>query len=388
MGRAGVSYLRVAWGVLAAVMVIAAGAVLWAPDPDAPQPMVLDLPGEADRYAGAETGPGTEIEAGAEASALADGAETAGVRIIRGEAELPSPEVAAAGSGDGDGLATATESRGDGSVRITIVGGGDKAAARVPEPRHLDTSLTVKTAAGLRPARNARGATPFAAYRQAMPAKTAPALAVMVSGLGLDPVTTDRALLALPAEIGVSFSAYARNVDARLSAALAAGREAALEIPMATRGLSEAVLGPAALSPDRAAEGNATRLDWVLSRAPAYPYVTNFEGDLFASNAEAMQAFLNALDRAGLGYLDDTGKGGAIARALNLPYGEVDLVLEPNDPEAADRLRAVSRRALSAERPLIVKVYASDGNLDAVMAWVDTLQSGEVGLVPPSAAMR
>ena len=262
-------------------------------------------------------------------------------------------------------------------VRITLPGGSESGPARavaVP-PAALDPALTARSPAGTRPAVAADGRTPFAAYRRLQVVGEDGGVAVVLGGLGLDPALTRRAL-ALPPEVSLAFAPYAKDVGAQMARARESGHEVLIELPMATgAGAAAGALGPAALSDARDGDGNARRLEWLLSRSDAYPMVTNYLGGAEPDGALARQV-MTTLSQAGVAFIDDTGRLGATAAAAGVPYAQVDRVVTDDLREA---LRAAGR-GLAAGEVRLLKLYASPDALSALEAWADNAP-----LVPASA---
>ena len=98
-----------------------------------------------------------------------------------------------------------------------------------------------------------------------------PAISFIVGGLGLNEALTQRAIDELPAEIGLSFVPYGKNLDVWSEKARAKGHEILLEIPMEGHAAHRtAQLGPAALLTSKSPADNLKRLNWILSRAQGY----------------------------------------------------------------------------------------------------------------------
>lgn len=281
------------------------------------------------------------------------------------------------------------EPEGTGDVVITLpdapaseAGLGQRAAPRGPDP-----TLMAKTPSGTRPAIASDGRTPFSAYRRKdLRLASAPsrALAIMVSGLGLDPDLTERAIDELPPEVSLSFAPYSPDLERYIERATARGHEVAVEIPMEQAGIGVDALGTAALLTTHSPEGNKKRLDWVLSRADAYPMVTNYLGQTFSQDDPALRAMLSELDDAGLAYVDDTGLAAGAAVAMGVPYAPVQSLIPPGTSDVAGRIAKAAEGAGST--PRVVKVYASAGGLEGVLDWAQSDPRKAITLVPVSAA--
>ena len=349
------SRLRRAWLLLGLVGLAVLGWRLW-PEavppgeggtlialPETPETLAPPPAPDAQRAPSVVTAPGPE----------ASGPEAAGAPLPRVARAETAPEAA------------------PGEVRITLPGArrGEAAPATslAVAPAALDASLTARTEAGVRPAIGPSGRTPFSAYRRLQPVGEAPATAVLLGGLGLDADLTRRAV-ALPPEVGLSFVPYARDVAAQMEAARAAGHEVLLELPMGrtASGPDARGLGPAALSPDRAQAGNERRLDWLFSRSPAYPMVTNYLGRDVTGDAPLAAQLMRHAARAGVAYVDDTGQLGEAARVAGVPYAAVDVLAGPDEARAALERTETPGEGGSVR---LVKLYASPASLTTLEGW-------------------
>lgn len=378
------SRLGLAWAGLAMVTLIA-GVVAFRPRPVPDAGVVVELPEIADGFAGAPDPDGRPLTPRAPTLAGAD--DGLPVVLTDGPADSASGSrrilVPDAAPGDG---ATLADDAPPGELRITIPDSAPTGAAKVAAsggPSAPDPSLVRTTADGAVP--HARGArTPFDVYRRAAPSAAGPRMAILVTGLGLDPALTEAARRILPVEIALGFAPYGRNVEGAMAGAAAAGHEVLLELPMESAGVPADALGPAGLLTGRTLAANARRLDWLLARSPAYPMVTNYLGQTFTRDAAQLQGVLETLDAAGLAYIDDTGLARAAARDLGLNYAAVDVLVAPDALDAGARLDAALAQA-AAGRPVLVKVYASEASLAALAVALRMAEARGVTLVPVSA---
>ena len=363
-----ISRLKAAWAALGACaggLIVA--AVLAPPPMTEPRAVEIALPDEPERFA-----PRSPDAADARSVAPDPGAAPAGA--------APLPQVVV-----DPGALEGEDAGGSGEVVITVSGAGDPPAPRarpaVP-PSAPDPALTRRTEAGTRPATGPDGRTPFATYRRLQPlGGEERGVAVIVSGLGLDAGLTEAAT-ALPPAVSLAFAPYAKDLPEQVEAARRAGHEVLLELPMGTPGVAPAALGPAGLLSERAPEANAERLGWLLSRAPAYPMVTNYLGRGFASDPAALAPVMAEVARTGTAYVDDTGLAEAAARAAGVPYARADALIEPDAEDVGRRLQALAAGASPGEVAL-AKVYATPASVRAVAAWAAALPE-DAALVPAS----
>jgi len=289
-----------------------------------------------------------------------------------------------------------------GDIRITIDGQDidqpiqretPKRAYRevqIPDP---DPALLQASAYGKIPAVAADGRRAATVYtRPAEVGPDEPAFALMVTGLGLDPVLTQVAIDSLPGPVALAFVPYAKNLDAQMKRARAAGHEVFLELPLEGFGpASNRSLGAAALLTGRAPAENLKRLDWLLSRATGYFAVTNYQGAKFSSDPSAIGPVLERLNALGVAYFDDTGAALAVARRVGLPVHEIGDILTaiPGDRQQAAlrrRLRALADAAHTKSRPL-AKVAATAESLYTLQNFLDGLTTEDAVLAPPSSLL-
>ena len=120
------------------------------------------------------------------------------------------------------------------------------------------------------------GRRPSTAYARSFEAEPGtPVIAVIVGGLGVSESLTEAAIESLPPEITLSFVPYARDLQAWMNRARAAGHEVMIELPMEPFDYPNNDPGPHTLLADASETENMRRLHWLLSRASGYFGVTN-----------------------------------------------------------------------------------------------------------------
>ncbi|WOI53100.1 divergent polysaccharide deacetylase family protein [Parvularcula sp. LCG005] len=375
------SRLMKAWIALGATVLLGLIVVLVLPTPAPPQAeIIVDVPEEADRYAGADPLAGAGAMAGDDPAA--DGREPPSMRVPTPavpDEDIPlSPE-------------DALDLAGPDAVIITVPGDGGasrpaRGTTRLP-PLSARSDMVATTAQGRKPKLGPAGETPFETYRHLAALNGKPGIALLVSGLGPDEELARRAINDLPAEVSLSFVPYTKNLDVLLTEAVAAGHEVVIEIPMEQSSVPLDSLGPAALSTERAVDANVKRLEWILSRAPAYPMVTNYLGGTFSTQPAAIGPVLSTIKSSGLGYIDDTGMAGAIAQRMQLPYAAVALVIPPGQSGLYARLDGMLANGPTGPKPPLVKIYAGDGGLDDLKAWIDAPSTPAHQVLPASSAL-
>ena len=330
--------------------------------------------------------------------------DTSEVLVIRAgqtSAELSGEQAIAADNTNFAGLA---DEPSNGEIIITIPGGEPRRAtttmaasltappldAAIPDPI---APLLEKTPFGMAPriAKDGRRAADVYAKPFDAP-KSAPRVALVVSGLGLNPALTKRAIEELPPTVSLSFAPYAKDLDEWTAKARAAGHEVLIELPMEGHGGNNAGLGAAGLLSSRTPEENLQRLDWLLARFGGYFAATNYMGSKLAADAEAMTPILNRLREAGVAYIDDTGVAGGASERSGVDWTAVNRMIPPAPNQGA---RKDIRRDLAALEKMAIrdgaamgKTYAYDATIDEIAAWAQSLADKDVTSAPASAVLQ
>ena len=221
---------------------------------------------------------------------------------------------------------------------------------------------------------------------------TAPTVAIVIGGLGLNAAVTERAIAELPPETTLSFAAYADDLQGWIDRARAAGHEVLIEAPMEPFDYPNNDPGPHTLLADGQPAENDRRLNWVLARAEGYFGVTNYLGARFSASGEALTHTLETLESRGVAFLHDgAGRRSTIAQSAQtagVEWAIADRVLDEDpSPRAIDeRLLALEALALQNGQS-IGSGFAYPATIDQVLDWTANLEAGGYQLAPVSAVM-
>lgn len=221
---------------------------------------------------------------------------------------------------------------------------------------------------------------------------SAPTIAIVVGGLGLNTAVTESAIDDLPPEVALSFAVYTPNLQSWVDRARAAGHEVLIEAPMEPFDYPNSDSGPHTLLADGAPDENERRLAWILSRTSGYFGVTNYLGARFSSSEPAMAALMTALEARGIAFLHDgAGRRSTVhnaARAADITYAISDRILDENPSPTAidDQLLALEALALQNGASL-GSGFSYPATVEQLRMWADSLQARGYELAPPSAVM-
>jgi polysaccharide deacetylase 2 family uncharacterized protein YibQ len=233
---------------------------------------------------------------------------------------------------------------------------------------------------------------PWRRYAQPAPeAHGKPRVVVVIDDLGIDRARSARAAR-LPGPLTLSFLTYANDLPEQTRAARVNGHELMLHVAMEPNDKSVDP-GPNVLLVGQGADEIRRSLIWGLGRFEGYVGINNHMGSRFTRDADGMNVVMEELGRRGLLFLDSRTSGKTVAAALaerhRVPFEERNIFLDaedrPGEPEARlKELETLARRHGQA----IAIGHPKDRTLDALAAWLPTLDAKGFVLVPASAVAR
>jgi polysaccharide deacetylase 2 family uncharacterized protein YibQ len=331
-----------------------------------------------------------------EKSAAAPATETA-VKPDAKQATPPGPQAAPPA-----GQKTVTIIDGSSGARhdVVIAGQGTEQPADANAAPGLmtgiDQRLLEKSRYGMIPIA-ANGLKPVNVYAGGTDADRAraakmPAVAIVVSGLGVGAAKTTEAIMKLPRAVTLAFTPYGSDPGKLVERARAQRHEVLLQIPMEPFDYPDNDPGPQTLLTSLGAEQNIDRLYWHLSRFQGYAGIANFMGARFVVTDAAMQPIIRDAAKRGLGYLDDGSAPRNVAAGLAETHGMPFARAEPSIdavPTALEIDRALAKlETVAKERGFAVGVASAlPISIERINAWSKALESRGVLLVPLTTVM-
>jgi polysaccharide deacetylase 2 family uncharacterized protein YibQ len=337
------------------------------PEIGVPEPSAIDgaASTETPPAAGAAAEPAMSAGAGTGASATRATSLTAGALDLAPEAAL----VGRAEAAIEPAAPPATGPRSAGGESSTVVA-LLQAPATAPPPRSADQ----RTPTWLR---NAVAST----------FDDRPALALVIDDLGFNRRAA-AALNRLPGPLTLAFLPYATKLDEQARAARAAGHELLVHVPMEPRGQESP--GPNALTSQLEPAELVSRLRTQLRSFRGFVGINNHMGSLLTADAERMAIVMAELRRLGLLFLDSRTTPQSVAareaERIGVPHTHRDVFID-HDLDRASVLRALERATQIARHHghAVAIGHPHDVTIQALEAWLPTLERLEVALVPISA---
>ncbi len=223
-------------------------------------------------------------------------------------------------------------------------------------------------------------------------AATMPAVAIVVSGLGIGAAKTTDAIMKLPAAVTLAFTPYGADPTKLVERARSLGHEILLQIPLEPYDYPDNDPGPQTLLTTLTPEQNQERLLWLLSRFQGYVGLSNFMGARFLPNEASMQPLMREAAKRGLVYFDDgtaaRSLAGQLALAQAVPFAKADATIDVV-PNAGDIDRALAQlEATARQRGFAVGVASAlPISIERLSAWAKALEGRGILLVPLTTAM-
>ena len=311
----------------------------------------------------------------------------------------PEPAAKATPRQPASGEKTVTIIDGSSGKRQDVVIGGDAGAKTDPEATSammpgIDPRLLEKSRYGMIPV-VADGLKPFTAYAanadRARAAKM-PVIAIVVGGLGVGAAKTVDAIMKLPPAVTLAFTPYGADPSKLAERARAQRHEILLQVPMEPFDYPDNDPGPQTLLTTLAPEQNLDRLYWHLSRIQGYAGIANFMGARFVATDTVMQPIIREAAKRGLGYLDDgstpRSAAAALAAGQAMPFAKAEFAIDAVPTSAEIDRALIKLETIARERGLAVGVASAlPISIERIAAWVKTLDSRGIMLVPLTTAM-
>jgi uncharacterized protein len=315
-----------------------------------------------------------------------------------GKSEPAAKSASQAPSGDSKTVTIIDGS--SGKRQDVVIGSGDSAdkagteAAPAAAMVGIDQRLLEKSKYGMIPV-VADGLKPFTVYAADADRTNAakmPVIAIVVGGLGVGAAKTTDAIMKLPPAVTLAFTPYGADPAKLAERARAQRHEILLQVPMEPFDYPDNDPGPQTLLTTLTPEQNIDRLYWHLSRIQGYAGIANFMGARFTAADTVMQPVIREAAKRGLGYLDDGSSPRSAAAALtgaqSMPFAKADFTIDAVPTSAEIDRTLVKLETLAKERGTAVGfASALPISIERLAAWVKTLDSRGIMLVPLTTAM-
>ncbi len=316
---------------------------------------------------------------------------TAGAAMGTAGSAGPAPGQAGMGGYDPENKETPLSTAAVGDVGISIPAvipnavealGAPKAAQPLAPPN--DRGLFEQSSVGDIPIISTDGKEAWKTYARPYSAEaSAPAVGLVVTGLGMSEVLTQAAIDHLPADVTLAFNAYGRGVKAWVEKARAMGHEVLLELPMESESFPADDPGPLAMMTSKSPTQNLKTLNLLMASAQGYVGFIGQYGSRFTKNKKAMAPVLGEMKSRGLMFIDPRSVQGALslemADQMQLPRAIVDTTLNSEASTAQIRAQLDTLATIAGTKGVAVgAVHATPNTVKAIKDWALKLQNVNV----------
>lgn len=233
---------------------------------------------------------------------------------------------------------------------------------------------------------------------EAKPAADAPKpgilVGVLMTGLGLSDMDTERAIEDLPPGVALAFSPYG-DLARWLTAAKDQSRERLVLLPMEPRSYPKDDPGPRALLSRVTKEENAKILSSLLRDSVGASGLVNFMGSEFLADKENLAPVFGLIKKSGALFVEDRGpaptpsEAAAVAAEAGVPFLQSDVALDAVPTESAVSQKLVELEALARARGYAIGVAAPyPVTFNMIKSWAAGLESRGARLAPLSDILK
>lgn len=218
-----------------------------------------------------------------------------------------------------------------------------------------------------------------------------PMIAIVIDDMGVDHRRSEK-VVGLKGPLTLSWMTYAENLHAMTELAHRRGHELMVHVPMQPLSRSYDP-GPDVLEVDLSAEEIRRRLRWGLSRFDGFVGINNHMGSRFTANAAGMGVVMEELKARGLLFLDSlttqNSVGGELARRYGVPLATRQVFLDNEMKVPAVAAQLAHTEALARKFGAAIAIgHPHDATIEALTAWLPTLEAKGFALVPVSTIVQ
>lgn len=216
-----------------------------------------------------------------------------------------------------------------------------------------------------------------------------PKVAIIIDDMGL--TLRSRQVEIMQAPLTLSYLPYAENLKARTKIARENGHELMVHMPM--EAMNDKNGGPRILEINDDEEEFRKTVEWGLSQFSGYVGVNNHQGSRLTQDEPSMRRLMTQLKDKGIYFVDSKTIGSSVAEKIaaenGIAHASRDVFLDHEMTrafvdQALSDLEAIARRKGYA----IAIGHPHKDTIEALKAWLPTLEAKGIELVPASALVK
>jgi uncharacterized protein len=221
----------------------------------------------------------------------------------------------------------------------------------------------------------------------------APKIALLLGGMGLNKMLTQKAIKELPSDITLAFAPYGIDLQQQVNKARSEGHEVFLQVPMEPIGFPANNPGPRTLAGDAPDADNLDALRWHMSRFTGYAGIVNYQGSRFLSMPKPLRPVLGEVKDRGLYFLEDGSMAlsstEASAKITKTKVQRAKVVIDADpSPEAIISALTLLEEQATGTGFAIGTGSGLEVTIDTVGEWAKAAAERGIVLVPISASFK
>jgi len=235
---------------------------------------------------------------------------------------------------------------------------------------------------GVLPITNARGLTPFHAYKRSFNKTDKPVIALAIRDFGMSRSDSINMLRKLPRDVTLIVSPYATHISKWAKDARAAGHETWLYIPTQNADYPTKDPGPLALLKSTGLQQTLETLEHSLAQFSGYSGVAMDMDKTFLTSQTIIQSVLGGAFKRGLGYFEMNSNAPDFFQKLsqehNAPYVQ-------NDMGGIENMFENIEARAQTKGYTVAAVSLNEIKMDDLISWIHGLEGKGFALAPLSA---
>lgn len=260
-------------------------------------------------------------------------------------------------------------------------------------PQLID-QITQHTETGPLPKISSSGLSAFTLYSRRMDGEVpGPKVAIIIRDLGLSNAALTEVLQQVPTDVTLAMSPYSPDLTDKFKEISAAGYEGLLMLPTESAQFGYDDTGKNTLLVSLSISENVKRLEWILSRGQGYFGVLLEGGSRLTLRSQSLRPILEQLRRRGVaivdGSLEERSQVSRLSSQLKAlhHFVLVDLDTTLSEDKFDQGLLELEQYAQTHGSAIgVMRPYAL--SLKKLKAWMATLESRDVALVPASQLVK
>jgi uncharacterized protein len=221
----------------------------------------------------------------------------------------------------------------------------------------------------------------------------APKIALLLGGMGLNKVLTQKAIRELPSDITLAFAPYGNDLQQQVNKARSEGHEVFLQVPMEPIGFPANNPGPKTLVGDAPDADNLDALRWHMSRFTGYAGIVNYQGSRFLAMPKPLRPVLGEVKDRGLYFLEDGSMAlsstESTAKVTRTKVQRAKVVIDADpSPEAIISALTLLEEQATGTGFAIGTGSGLEVTIDTVKEWAKAAAERGIILVPVSASFK